>query len=189
MQEMFPIDQEQRLLFRSRQLEAIAWCNRVLRIGDPAGSLRTASLKPSLVTIEAANAGSWNYEVEDPRAEVDHLCQKRASLLKAEQILPGRSTDPSENGRILLFYPHETLCDGAAYESSKGFFDRWNIPPWDTWFWYARLPDQREVLYSWVPEEYEQLAEIGVSVNPEQCIQWLDETVFPEGTGEKAETT
>jgi hypothetical protein len=171
---MFVNDRGRDLLFRSRQLEAIAWCSERLRTNDPAGSLRTASLKPALVNIEAENQGSWNYEVNDPRGEVARLCERRASLLGARRKPADADADLVESGRILLFRPHETLCDGAAFESSQGFFDKWNIPPWDTWIWYTRLPDDRVVLYSWVPPEFLRLAQQGVSANPEQCIRWLD---------------
>ena len=64
---MFVSDRDEELLFRSRQLETIAWCSERLRRKDPAGSLRTAVLRPALVNIEAQNQGSWNYEVKDPR--------------------------------------------------------------------------------------------------------------------------
>ena len=145
-----------------------------LRTNDPAGGLRTASLRPALVNIEAENRGSWNYGINDPEGEVARLCEKRASLLGARRKLEDADADLFERGRILLFLPQETLFDGAAFESSQGFFDEWNIPPWDTWIWCTRLPDGRVVLYSWVPPEFLRLAQQVVSVNPEQCIQWLD---------------
>jgi hypothetical protein len=63
---MLVSDRDEELLFRSRQLETIAWCSERLRRKDPAGSLQTAVLRPALVNIEAQNQGSWNYEVKDP---------------------------------------------------------------------------------------------------------------------------
>ena len=171
---MFVNERDGNLIFRSRLLDAIAWCNERLRTNDPAGSLRTASLRPALVNIEAENQGSWNYGINDPEGEVARLCEKRASLLGARRKLEDADADLFERGRILLFLPRETLFDGAALESSQGFFDEWNIPPWDTWIWCRRLPDDRVVLYSWVSPEFLRLAQQGVSVNPEQCIQWLD---------------
>src|SRR6516164_7135835 len=100
------------LLFRSRQLEAIAWCSEHLRTNDPAGSLRTASLRPALVNIEAESQGSWNYGISDPEGEVARLCEKRASLLGARRKLEDADVDLFERGRILLFLPQETLFDG-----------------------------------------------------------------------------
>jgi hypothetical protein len=36
------------------------------------------------------------------------------------------------------------------------------------------LPDERHVLYSFVPKRFVKLADEGVLANPEHCIQWLD---------------
>src|SRR5690349_6598782 len=113
---MFVNGRDEELLFRSRHLQTIAWCSERLRTNNPAGSLRSAVLRPALVNIEAENEGSWNYGVRDPKDEVARLCEKRASLLEARKSLADVDTDHLvKSGRILLFWPHETLCDGAAF--------------------------------------------------------------------------
>ena len=153
--------------------ETVAWCSAKVNLGDPAGSLRTEQLKPPLIILDDRVHGHWNYELhDDPTSYVLDLCESRGKMLRAQGIQTGDGATAME--RILLFYPYETLCDGAAHDSSKGYFDRWNIPPWDTWFSYVKLPDGRHVLYSYVPPEFLDLANRGVSVNPEQCLQWLD---------------
>jgi hypothetical protein len=83
-------------------------------------------------------------------------------------------------GRLLLFDPDGTLSDGAASEASNGFFDVDNVPPWDTWVWYAEDRDISKggwtmfasYLVAWVPPHALELVEAGIWVNPEECIRW-----------------
>ncbi len=147
---MLPEDSEERALFDSRVHEAARWCAPRALIDDPAGSLRTNLLKPSLVILEDQNQGRWNFDVGGPVSEITELCRKRAEMIGAGPLVSDRF-ELVPSGRLLMFYPYESLCDGAARQSSGGFFDKWNIPPWDTWVWYTRLPDDGEVLYSWIP--------------------------------------
>ena len=73
------------------------------------------------------------------------------------------------------------LTDGAAEHASDGFFDLWNLPPWDTWVAFGNRPTtQRErseasLLISRVPPQLLEHADVGIAVNPEQCIAWLDD--------------
>ncbi len=159
----------ERPLLLSQLHGAEVWCKRNLRVDDPAGSLRNNALKPDLVVLVSENDGWWNTAVPNPRAKVNELCRIRDAMI----VQGGDDPRPPTGGRVLLFYPHESLCDGAAWQSSNGYFDHWNIPPWDTWFWYAKTPEGRDVLYSWVPAEFVELASVGVSVNPEECLVWL----------------
>jgi hypothetical protein len=153
------------MLFETKLQQAIRWCMRPGRGIDPQFSLRTFELRPlNLVQVDAGQC-DWDYE-QDPMGALEKLENQRAVLLAD---LPPQD-QAHESGRILLFYPEETLCDGAAHVSSSGYFDYSNIPPWDTWFLYEKTPDGRGVLYSWVPKEFETLARKGVDVNPEECL-------------------
>jgi hypothetical protein len=78
----------------------------------------------------------------------------------------------------LVYFPDDDLADGAAEAESEGFFDVHNAPPWDTWV--AMVEDEasgqpRPYLLSWVPPAFLELAQAGISVNPEECIRWLDD--------------
>jgi hypothetical protein len=83
-------------------------------------------------------------------------------------------------GRLLVYFPNDDLSCGAAEDETDGFFDVNNVPPWDTWVTY--IQDARhdeydsEYLVAWIPREFVELADGGVNVNPEQCIQWLTDT-------------
>jgi hypothetical protein len=162
-------------LFRSRIQETATWCAERLNEENPAGGLRTDSLKPQLVNLEGQegeNQGSWSYDTPNPKLEVEDLCRKRAAMLNRYST-PKHRDDVLFGGRLLLFYPQETLCDGAAWQGSKGFFDYWNIPAWDTWIWCTDSPVEGQILYSWIPPQFIELASYGVSANPEECLCWL----------------
>ncbi len=73
---------------------------------------------------------------------------------------------PSQ-GRILLCFPMETVSCGAAEAASRGFFDAEDVPPWDTWFWYAG-----QVILCWVPDGFISRAQAGIDANPVDCIHW-----------------
>jgi hypothetical protein len=158
-------------IFQLRKSQAAKWCDLQLHVEDPANSLRTKVLMPSLINAEEGNQFSWNFDISDPVAAVEDLCRKRAELLAA-RIESGKGVGSLPGGRLLCFYPRESLCDGAANESSNGFFDIWNAPPWDTWIWYLGNSGRRHALYSWVPGVFVEIAAAGVSVNPEHCICW-----------------
>jgi hypothetical protein len=70
----------------------------------------------------------------------------------------------------LLYFPAENHACGAAQVSSGGFFDTDNGPPWDIWVAY-----EGNALISWVPPGLIVAAQMGIDVNPENCIQWLDQ--------------
>ncbi len=73
-----------------------------------------------------------------------------------------------ESGRLLVYFPHENLADGAADFVSNGFYDSDNVPPWDLWVSFSD-----GTLISWIPLGMIEVAHMGIDVNPEECIRWL----------------
>jgi hypothetical protein len=160
--------------FISNLTDAIAWCTVSGSSSDPASSLRTC--KPELD---------------------DLLCQSsqvfRVGLKRSQRLREaGRETRPAVTdlcgGRLVAFFPSDSLSDGVAKTHSKGFFDVDNVPPYDTWVWMARNVRRREYddhttgeieanyLVAWVPPNFIELADAGIEANdPECCIRWLDE--------------
>ena len=88
-------------------------------------------------------------------------------IRKRSQLVRNASQTTQTGGRFLLFFPHETLADGAADLSSNGFFDVNYVPPWDIWVGYSD-----GILVSWVPPVLVDAADFGIGVNPEECIRW-----------------
>jgi len=44
-----------------------------------------------------------------------------------------------------------------------------NVPPWDTWVAFSE-----KMLVSWVPPALIDVAQMGIDVNPEECIGWAE---------------
>ena len=68
----------------------------------------------------------------------------------------------------------------AAEETSEGYFDVHNAPPWDTWVLLTENPHRPREAYgtclvAWVPPSFLSLAQRGIEANPEDCICWLDD--------------
>src|SRR5262249_50706397 len=94
-----------------------------------------------------------------------------------------RVKDSTPAGRLLYFWPENSLNDAAAMGESDYFlFD--NSPPWEKWVWFQDedFPGppsdsywKPPLLVSWVPPEYVAAVQRGINVNPEECILWADE--------------
>src|SRR5215470_18352450 len=122
--------------------------------------LRSDALKPSFTLDEFGTDSHWAEAVAE-------VVAKRSELLKqAPSPVPSGAHD---KGRLLLFVPSETLFDGAAQQSSNGFFDVNNVPPWDIWVEFVD-----RTLVCWIPTTLVDAAQMGIDVNPEGCIRWAD---------------
>jgi hypothetical protein len=152
--------------FEQRLAETIVWCSGRVETG-----LRSRELDPGLAGASAL----WN----DPAAHVAALAKARSRLVGA--IEPVQDVAGLAGGRLLVFFPAETLQDGAAEAESDGFFDAANIPAWDTWVAVFDDADEPAVDYivSWVPPALAGFVNGGINVNPEECIRWLQRARVP----------
>ena len=158
------------MLFRRSLSEARNWCDTKVQMSEPTWSLRTMSLRPKLVLGDVFPAFSWDYE-SNLSEDIEVLAAQRAALLRQEHSASASSA-PQPKGRILVFYFRETLSCGGAWQVTSGYFDDWNMPPWDTWVASANLKDG-ECLLSWVPEHFVDTVSAGIWANPEECLCWL----------------
>lgn len=126
-------------------------------LGPMDRALRTPALKPSFGLDEFGDDALWAQAVTEVVA--------RRSRLTPET--PAEWRDMSVRGRLLLYSPSENLACGAAEASSNGFFDVNNVPPWDIWIEFSE-----GTLMSWVPPGLLDVAQMGIYVNPEECIRW-----------------
>lgn len=149
--------------FERRLAETIRWCAPRARIDDPAGSLRSARLRPRLLEVDRATV-------------VTTVARYREAWGPRDVGTAGGL----EGGRLLVYFPDADLADGAAEAESGGFFDVCNTPPWDTWIALLRDEDAEasfaEYVVCWVPPALVEAAARGMVVNPEECIAWLDES-------------
>jgi hypothetical protein len=142
--------------FEVRLAETIAWCQPRVRREDIRNSLRSSELQPELLNANRSYT-------------VQQIVRHRGVL----RPLPTVTTQSQlAVGKLLVYFPDEQVCDGASEAATKGFFDVYDAPPWDTWI--GLFNDTRGThLVSWVPPELIDLVEDGIYVNPVACIDWL----------------
>ena len=151
--------------------EAAAWCSHPPALEH---AFRSPELSPaSLLAIgpfpnTKREIDRWFLRRRDSyRQAVTHVSAQRSDLLRTRGVNVSKIT-PS--GKVLRFYPSETVADGAAEVSSLGFFDVDDTPPWDTWFCYAA-----EAILAWIPEDCVSRVQAGIDANPVDCIHWVQQ--------------
>lgn len=152
--------------FDRRLAETIAWCGARMDRADPGISLRSPGTRPRTLPAD--------------RLDLVHSATARGRGV-GFRVHPPRKDAPG-GGRLLAYFPDADLTDGAAEMESRGFFDVFNAPPWDTWVAYVEEDppggdrSYASYLVAWVPPELLELAATGIEANPEQCIAWLGDT-------------
>jgi len=161
------MDSQELEQFKIRLAQTIFWCTLRADLSNPATSLRTPELRPRLLE-------------ENRPSAVENVANAR-ELFGGVEIRNATIPENLGGGRLLVYFPNNDLSCGAAEQQTEGFFDVNNVPPWDTWVAY--IQDSRsiefydtEYLIAWVPREFMTLADEGIVVNPEECIQWLKDT-------------
>lgn len=155
-------------LIRERVREACAWYDLSLRERRNS-DLRSLELKPAQTLTETQHRQQL----------VDELCNKRATLVRNNRL------NQPHHGSFLIYYPDMTLSDGTAQFESGGFFDADNEPPWDLWIFFATdlsVSDPQNygaLLVSWIPDVLRDHVDRGIKVNPEQCLEWANESNHP----------
>ncbi len=129
-------------------------------MGSLESRLRSPGLTPSKAIDELRTDADWFQAVSE-------VVNKRSAENKQTPPAGDESVSAS-SGRLLAYFPHENLADGAADFSSGGFFDSNNVPPWDLWVSFSD-----GALISWVPLGLIEVAHMGIDANPEECICWL----------------
>jgi hypothetical protein len=149
--------------FKRLLAETAAWCTQRASLKDPKQSLR-------ILRREAIDLSTLNRD--QLRQVADDIFQQSRRWLPS-----GMETPSNENlagGRLLIAYPEESVWDGAAEAASRGFFDVADHPAWDTWCYYGNdfRAEPGFFIVSWVPNNFIDLAQEGIDVNPVDSIQW-----------------
>ncbi|WP_223643253.1 hypothetical protein [Corallococcus sp. EGB] len=151
--------------------ETIHWCTSRATLDAPATCLRTPGFQPR-VMIDA-----------DRFQMMERVISERHYALRGRppRALPPREGGPLHGGRLLVYFPDDNTCDGAAELATRGYLDVDNMPPWDTWVGMFREDPESstqssDYLIAWVPPVFLDSVAQGIFVNPEQCIQWLEDS-------------
>jgi hypothetical protein len=141
-----------------RLAEAIDWCAPRASSANAKVGLRTPDLAPQPLA-------GCRREVVESVARARHIALRWPRP---------RDTTSLTGGRLLGYAPDDHLADCAAESVTGGLFDCDNVPPWDTWVGYIYESERCNYLVAWVPPEFQATASLGIEVNPEECIWWLD---------------
>lgn len=150
--------------------EAAAWCEASANKAMPETSLRSLSIQK--VAFRESRY-DYIYDIQKLRS---------SSLYYQGRLLKACPKSLIQTGRLLVFFPDMNLEDGAAAARTNGYFAPNNLPPWDTWIDYFEEPYVKEesnvgirkYLIAWVPNIFVDVVQGGIEVNPEMCIQWLE---------------
>lgn len=149
--------------FRHSLAATVAWCTKPSRPPALSARLRTPNLQPPIHIVRETNS------LNRVHAAVQHVVDCRS-----KQIVVDHSAVALSGGRLLAFFPQHTISDGFAAEESDEFFDRDNVPPWDTWVYFVD-----DFVISFVPSQFLTNAEFGLLTNVEECIIWLSNVDHP----------
>ena len=174
-------DDAELVAFRRVLAQTVAWCSE----SRGSRAYRTPAL--SLGGADWEDPDGWNGLAEEHEAAssaVLALTGRRERLLAADGWIPDALAFGLGNGRLLGCIPDQSLFDGAAEAASEGFFDFNNLPAWDTWVTMIRSPVEGfsgdcSCLVSWVPPDRVRDVARGIDVNPEGCIDWLENLCEP----------
>ena len=148
--------------------EVMTWCSHF--------PFRSPALDPSSIL----DVPDWSHDSEpfEPWAQgkydsfrraISWINDARSKLLKEAGIEILNPVDTLAKCRLLLYWPLETVEDGASEAGSMGFYDMQDSPPWDTWFFYAD-----RAIFCCVPEFAFSRAQDGIDGNPVACIEWAE---------------
>ena len=141
--------------------ETIAWCSSRPRPWVPLVSFRSIDIAPE---FGSNSHKSW----------IQSVATQRRRVLGSGNIASKKKFD-GYDGRLLAYFPDESLACGVAEYETQGFFTVDNVPPWDTWVAYLHdEDDQTNYLVAWVPGPLTRIVGEGIRVIPEECVGWAD---------------
>ena len=170
--------------------ETANWCTMRSRPEAPATSLRSPGLAPG-PCFENRRPRPWSGEtlefsyLEDFETVALLAERRRGPLNGPREPSTTRSADDGD-GRVLLFWPGDTLFTQATHPASDGFFElNGDLPPWDTWVtyllaprsllrehWNRPAPHRLEVLVCWIPTRFVELADRGFANSEIPLGEW-----------------
>jgi hypothetical protein len=173
-------------LLRTRLEEAIAWCLPRATSSDPERSTRTKALEPS---GQFTLYDPPKFSPYDPpkisylpftrrRHLVDEVCELRARSLQTASGVRGMPVGPElAGGRLLVSKIDGSDWSGLPMEESKGFFDSFEVPGWDTWLWMYQDASGSEVwdcVLCWVPPAIVPLAQRAIEFSILESLAWVE---------------
>jgi hypothetical protein len=90
----------------------------------------------------------------------------------------GTARQVSYPGRILVAEYGQNIPDGAVEVETASFFDEFDLPPIDTWFYNGYSKLQGGILFAWIPERFIDLTQRAIDMQFLDILHWF---VTPPG--------
>ena len=112
------------------------------------------------------------------------LARRRLELIQRANISTNQPALNRNHGRFMLHILSMSEWSALSEDCSDGFFDDIDLPPWDTWVmcipvsYKSNIWDKTstsDMILSWVPAVFSELANEGMLCNPVDCIFWASE--------------
>jgi hypothetical protein len=155
--------------------DAAVWYNESAGAPLTAG-FRSSALKPKYSFFEVFRMCKSVESVAKYQATlVGDVCLARNVLIRDRH---GSNLPIVETiGRLLILDTFSCTYDGLTADSTSGFFDESDCPPWDLWIDYEIRVDSsprhvRGLLSAWIPQEYFAIVEEAIVVSGGEALSW-----------------
>jgi len=111
----------------------------------------------------------WKNNPINDKSSIQYLFDKQIQL-KKEKLTGIPKVEKS--GRILISNYYDYLWEGFCEIVTKGFADEHDLLPIDTWFYL-----ENGLLYSWIPDEYIEIASDCIWASSTDIFYWHDKDI------------
>lgn len=144
--------------------DAMRWSVRMLNGTTDVTRLRSSELASSHPGIDDSYGQSMS--------AINSLVDARSRLLGAHKMID------LPNERLLCCDFAASEASGASELASDGYFNEFDLPPWDTWVaWVTDFKPAHEhngFILAFVPPSFNECVQLGIDANPVNCVFWLD---------------
>lgn len=162
-------------LFKERLAETIFWCNSQMKISTEVSMLRTLASEPKNINDLHQNASLLEMFARE-------IFNERKRQIGRTIYHPGSEKINLQNGILVIFIVDWAAAkDGVAQIGSKGFFDYFGFPAWDTWVYHAFIKQEKPEdpsdnhIICWVPPQFISAVRNGIAGNWDEALLELDE--------------
>jgi len=176
----------------------IEWANKVADISKPKDCFRnfaTLKLGPHSTFPVFGDGNYYNDEIRGFEDWIRYLHIARCTELNVDDSNSSYEKIRLQGGRLLVTEPHMTTSMGVSGEESNHLLDVDDCPPIGLWVDYIDTPEIVEIpqsggqryfrndgyIISYIPQSFIELVQLGIDVNAEECIYWLEDQKHVSG--------
>lgn len=157
-------------LQRPWQSEALALCTSL----QPVYHNQQWYVTPPGLAVEAATItlAEW-LRTTDPYHPARFAEAFAQQLAYKTSAVAGVARQICYPGRILVAEYGQNIPDGALEVETEGFFDEFDLPPIDTWFYNGYSEPQGGILFAWIPAQFADLTQRAIDTQFLNVLHWF----------------